>query len=209
MKPQITALSGALLTFIFLTQASVLSAQQTYDDAEGSKIIHYSMNRGARIDSAAANPAPDDVNPSAKCIQYTRSMIKYDCLRLNPQGRISDVSTFASYEQGAPRLKMKLYTTAPIGTLIEIQLQRPSDKPYPEGVQSQYQARTTVSKAWEELEFVYSQSPAGSNTQPNEVEFITILVNPNSLTRDIYYFDDIVGPAIVKDEVSQRSKKRR
>ena len=211
MKPLRQLLSRPVVTVAAILSFSpaFLKAQQQYDDAEGSKLITYAINRGARIDSAAANPASDEVNASQKCIKYTRSRTKYDCLHLYPLGSIGDVSHFASHEEGTPKMKIKVFTTAPVGTLIELQLCKKSGVPYPEGTHSQYQARTTVSNAWQELEFNFSQSPQGSKTAPGEIEFVTLLFSPNTLSNHTFYFDELTGPGISKTEMTAKVRKRK
>ncbi|MGZ4036665.1 MAG: hypothetical protein ACXVPQ_02485, partial [Bacteroidia bacterium] len=96
----------------------------------------------------------------------------------------------------APKLKMKIFTTAPAGTVVEIQLGRRGGIAYPDGTYSQFQTVTTVSNDWEELEFNFSEIPQGSKTDGSQINQITILFNPNSMSNDIYYFDEISGPVI-------------
>ena len=102
---------------------------------------------------------------------------------------------------------MKVYTTAPVGTLIEIQLGKREGIAYPDGTHSQFQARTTVSNAWEELVFTYAVTPKDSRTSASQVDQITVVFNPNSATNDVYYFDDLTGPAVVP--VAQASARGR
>jgi hypothetical protein len=212
MKPIIAPFQKALipvLAALFLPPA-VSYSQQLHDDAEGSKAICYHVNRGARIDSASANPAPDKVNGSAKCVKYMRTRAKYDCLKMYPLGKIADVSNYTTYEDNAPKLRMKVFTSAPVGTLIEIQLGKKTGNPFPEGTHSQFQAKTTTSNAWEELEFVFAQNPKGSMTGPTEIDQVTILFDPNTLTNDTYYFDDLIGPTISKtSEQTAKAGRRR
>jgi hypothetical protein len=68
---------------------------------------------------------------------------------------------------------------------------------YPAGTHSQYQAYTTVSGAWEELHFKFSQIPQGSETAGDQIDQIVLLFNPNSSNSDTYYFDDLTGPPIL------------
>ena len=96
---------------------------------------------------------------------------------------------------------MKIYTSAPAGTLVEILLgSKNRNNDYPAGTNSQYQAYTTVSNKWEQLEFKFSQIPQGSETSTKEVDQVTLLFNPNSSTSDTYYFDDITGPELALEK---------
>jgi len=79
--------------------------------------------------------------------------------------KLADVSPFATYLGIPPKIKMKIYTTAPVGTLVEILLgSKNGNNDYPAGTNSQYQAYTTVSNGWQQLEFKFSQIPQGSET---------------------------------------------
>jgi hypothetical protein len=211
MKALSAPISKVLIPMVtaLCMQPVVSYSQQMYDDYEGSKSITYSFNRAAHVDSAAANPKMDDVNSSAKCFKYMRTRLKYDCIKIYPMGQIADVSQFASYEENAPKMKMKLYTTAPVGTIIELQLGKKTGNPYPEGTHSQFQAKTTVTNGWQELEFNYALSPKGSMTQPGEIDQVTLLFNPNSLTNDVYYFDELTGPTINRTQQTAKAGRKR
>jgi len=169
------------------------------------------VQKNGVLDTAAKNPAPDKVNNSAKCAMYVRNHgKKFDNIKMNIAGKLSDVSMYATYVGIPPKFKMKVYTTAPVGTLVEILLgNKIGNNAYPDGTNSQYQAHTTVSNAWEELEFKFAQIPEGSKTSATDVDQITLLFNPNSSTSDTYYFDDLTGPAIVaeKSDKSDKSEK--
>lgn len=186
-------------------------AQQTYDNFEGTKLIYYSWKNGV-LDSIVKNPSPNSVNNSAKCAKYIRNKSqKFDNIKMNVNGILSDVSPYATYTGVPPKLKMKIYTTAPSGTMVEILLGNKSlNNTFPAGTNSQYQAHTTVSNEWEELEFKFAQIPEGSETPTTNINQVTLLFNPNSTTSEIYYFDEISGPAVISDKtgsIGQKDKK--
>jgi hypothetical protein len=175
-----------------------LFGQQSYDNFEGNSVVCYNVSKGGKIDTLAANPAPDNINSSKQCAKYTRNgKEKYDNIKMSTKGKLGDVTKFASYTGQPDKIRMKVYTNAPVGTLIELQLGKKDGPAYPEGVNSQYQAVTTKSGAWEELEFKFSQTPQGSQTSVEEVDQITLLFNPNTNTDYVFYFDDITGPPVV------------
>lgn len=185
---------------VFLCQAGSISSQQVYDNFEGNKVVHYGQRNGV-LDSAVANPAPNDINKSAKCAMYVRNRAqKFDNIKMPLNGILADVSPYATYIGVPPKITMKIYTTAPEGTLVEILLGNKSmNNAYPGGTNSQYQAHTTVSGAWEELVFKFAQIPEGSETAVTNIDQVTLLFNPNTATSDKYYFDDITGPALVQE----------
>ncbi|MES2590712.1 MAG: hypothetical protein V4608_02420 [Bacteroidota bacterium] len=189
----------SLLFSVFLFPTVLAFSQaQVYDNFEGTKSVFYSSKNGV-LDSAAKNPGSSSVNSSAKCGMYVRNRTKkFDNIKMNVSGKLSDVSTFATYTGIPPKIKMKVYTTAPAGTLIEILLgNKLGNNAYPEGTNSQYQAYTTTSGAWEELEFKFAQVPEGSQTSTSQVDQVTLLFNPNSTTSDTFYFDDLSGPSVI------------
>lgn len=180
---------------------SACGQSQEYDNFEGSKSIKYGARTGV-LDTVVKNPAPNKVDSSAKCALYIRnSTKKFDNIKMSVSGKLVGVNEYATYLGIPPKLKMKVYTTAPAGTLVEILLgSKGRNNEYPAGTHSQYQAYTTVINAWEEIEFKFSQIPEGSETSAEEIDQITLLFNPNSSTSDSYYFDDITGPIMISDK---------
>ncbi len=193
---------GMMLLLICLFQAGFMFGQsQTYDNFEGAKSVHYGARTGV-LDTVVKNPASNKVDTSAKCALYIRnSTKKFDNIKMSISGKLAGVNEYATHIGNPPQLKMKVYTTTPAGTLIEILLGcKGRNNEYPAGTHSQYQAYTTVSNAWEELVFTFSQVPEGSETSAAQIDQLTLLFNPNSSTSDTYYFDDITGPIVVANQ---------
>lgn len=190
----------------FLFQTAAFS-QQVYDNFDGNKVVHYGQRNGV-LDSVFKNPAPNDINNSEHCAMYVRNRIqKFDNIKMPFISRLSDVSPYATYLGVPPKIKMKIYTTAPVGTLVEILLGNKSgNNAYPGGTNSQYQSHTTVTGAWEELEFLFAQIPEGSETSTTQIDQITLLFNPNTNTSDTYYFDEITGPPLVQENEGIKNK---
>jgi hypothetical protein len=185
------------ISFVVLVNPG-LGQESTYDDFEGNKSIHYSEKFGV-LDSTAKNPKPDEVNKSKTCAKYHRNATKkFDNIKMQLPSILVDVSPYATHYGTPPKLKMKIYTNAPVGTLVEILLgNKNRNNEYPAGTNSQYQAHTTKVNEWEELSFTFSQIPEGSETTTTQVDQVTLLFNPNSSTSDIYYFDEITGPGFL------------
>jgi hypothetical protein len=199
---------------IFLLILFVLSfnikAQQVYDNFEGTKVVYYSWKNGV-IDTTVKNPAANNINNSAKCAKYIRNKgQKFDNIKMPLNGLLNDVSQYATYSGVPPKLKMKVYTTAPAGTMVEILLGNKSlNNTFPAGTHSQYQAYTSVSGEWEELEFKFAQIPEGSETSAKNIDQVTLLFNPNSNTSDTYYFDDITGPLVTQGKAETTNKNQK
>jgi len=191
--------SSILFLAVSLQTGAIFCQSQVYDDFKGNKALHYGEKTG-KLDTLAENPEMNSVNNTKKCAKYVRNgEKKFDVIKMNLSGSFSDssINTYATYLGIPPKLKMKVYTTAPAGTLVEILLGRKSgNNDFPAGVNSQYQAHTTISNGWEELEFKFSQIPKGSETSASQIDQLTVLFNPNSMTSDTYYFADITGPML-------------
>jgi hypothetical protein len=200
MKAVISVSFQKIVYFTFLSLAFIFYGHGQsflYDDFEGAKMINYGGRSGV-LDTSVANPASDQVNSSSKCALYIRNgSKKFDNIKMNLPGKLTDVTNYATYSGIPPKLKLKVYTTAPAGTLVEILLgSKGRNNEYPEGTNSQYQAYTSKTKSWEELEFKFSQIPEGSQTSTEQIDQITLLFNPNSLSSDSFYFDELSGPPV-------------
>ena len=195
--------NSVLVLAAFLSIGNIKSQTLCYDNFEGTKTIRYSEKTGV-LDSLAKNPGPDSVNNSKKCGKYIRNAgKKFDNIKMKLPANLTDVDSYATYLGIPPRFKMKVYTSAPAGTLVEILLGRESgNADYPSGTHSQYQAYTTVSNKWETLEFKFSQIPQGSETTSAQIDQATLLFNPNSSTSDTYYFDELAGPPLLTKETT-------
>lgn len=206
MRTIIISISALLCPALLFAQQ-----QMIFDSFDGNKIVCYPF-KTVNLDTNAKNPAPNQVNKSALCAKYTRNPEKkFDNIKMCLNARLSDVSPYATYTGAPPKIKMKVYTSAPPGTLVEILLgSKGRSNEFPEGTHSQYQAYTTKSNVWEEIEFKFSQIPKGSDTGPNQIDQVTLLFNPNSANADVYYFDEITGPLLVpKAEASSVDKKEK
>ncbi len=188
--------------FVFLLFAtSSTIAQQVYEDFDGNSVQTLGPVNGV-IDIKAKNPAPNKVNSSAECGKYTRPKgVPYANIKMDLKAKLTDVSTYATYLGVPPKLKLKVYTKAPKGTRVEIQLGRKGDT-YPTGIHSIYQVNTTVQNAWEELSFNFSEIPKGSTTSATEVDEVIIMFSPNTSNNDVFYLDDVTGPSMASAPVS-------
>ncbi len=189
--------SIVLLFFVLIFNKFSIAQFSAYDNFEGDKKINYGIITGT-IDTAAKNPSVNKVNFSVSCAKYIRNKSKsFDVVKMNLNNKLEDVKLFTSYAAYAPKIKIKVYTTAPIGTLIELQLtKKGGDKGFPVGVNSQFQVYTTKTNEWEELEFNFAQIPRLSEVKTSDIDQLILLFNPNSYSAHTYYFDELTGPAI-------------
>ena len=183
-----------------------LKAQENYCDFESIKNIYFPNNLFSRtgiLDSSETNPMPNVVNLSSYCAKYTRDTAKFDYMRIYTFSKMVDVTPYATTAGTPPKIKMTVYTSAPVGTIVMLQLGISNVDNYPAGIHSEYTAQTTVQNAWQELTFDFVQMPAGSMAQPTDIDKLVLLFNPNSNTTDTYYFDDIMGPNLVASGIAE------
>lgn len=183
------------IALLFITTQKVF-AQQNYCDFEGNKIIGFGINTGV-LDTLSINPAPNSINSSNYCAKYIRDTAIYDNIKLYPFRKLEDVSIYADSTMQAPKMTMKLFSSAAIGTIINLQLGLKAVDNYPYGIHSEYWAVTTKQNEWELITFTYSQSPVGSIAPSTEVDKIVLLFHPVSTARDTMFFDDLSGPLLI------------
>ncbi len=206
-------MKGVIVCSIFAMHSFFMSVQteqtQVYDNFEGSRAVTYDIKSGGRLETSAKNISRKGINTSAQCGKYTRHKEKrYDNIKINLNGRLSDVAPYATYIGTPPKFKMKVFTNAPVGTAIELQLGNKSGKEYPASIHSQYRANTSKRGEWEEIEFVFSHIPQGSMVSSTEVDQILLLFNPDSNTYEVFYFDDFTGPQIQQAVTKKEHKKK-
>jgi hypothetical protein len=172
--------------------------QQLYCDFDGVKVVTFGASTGT-IDSLFANPHPDLIDNSPNCAKYIRASILYDNIKFYPDSMLHDVTLYASNSPLTPKMTIKLYSSAPIGTLVQLQLGSKSDDNYPSGIHSEYQTFTTAQNAWQNLFFDYYQSPAGSLVSATQVNKVVLLYNPEFAGQDTIYFDDLTGPELLSN----------
>ena len=157
------------------------------DNIETLRTVYWVGGNGT-YRAAITNPAKDSVNNTLFCNRYYRNgNVTYDALILN-----ADVIRNAkAFEDGTLILKMKLYTTAPIGTEVNINFENRalSQLDYPSGRRCVLQAKTTKTRAWEELTFKLILKP-DNKTPEGSINQLVVLFAPNTNNTDVFYFDE-------------------
>jgi hypothetical protein len=185
-----------LFIILFFTFSHSINAQQNYCDFEGPRTVTFGYYNGI-LDSMFTNTFPNSVDTSNHCAKYIRDTALYDNIKLYPIDKLVDISPYMNNSSSAPKIKLKLYTTAPVGTVIQIQLGSKSDNNYPSGINSEFIALTTVQNEWENVTLHYFQSPIGTLSTPTNIDKIILMFHPNSNSRDTIYFDELTGPALI------------
>lgn len=163
------------------------SCSEVFDDREaGSRIFWVGGDGG--YSAYSNNPSTDAVNPSTTVSRYERNGgAQYDVLQFS-----NDLVKNATLlENESKKIEMKFYSNAPIGTEVQISLEKRAilSQPYPNGRRTLLNAFTTKMNEWELLTFEYVTTPDG-NTQPDEIDQLTVLIAPNTFTNSVSYIDD-------------------
>jgi hypothetical protein len=172
-------------------------AQHNYLTFDGKSHVNYGYRDG-KLDSISTNPKGNAVYKGSQCIQYKRSANKFDNLKLHPAGKVEDISGFATFHKDALKMKVKVYSTAPVGTMIELQFTKKGIDNYPKGVHSQFQTKTKKQNEWEELEFNFVSAPEGSEVKAYEIDEFVILFAPNTSGTNTFYISELIGPKMIE-----------
>ena len=164
------------------------------DNFGGTSNLTYTTIDGT-LNSPAANPSADSVNPSTSVGEYTRNSASlYDVIA----GDTSVITDASLFETGDKAFYLDVYTDAPTGTEILVQLENSNvatPDNYPGGRHSKYVAYTGTQNAWQRLRFTLQERIDGA-TGDNAVDSVILLIAPGTNTGDTYYLDnfDIYGP---------------
>ncbi len=169
--------------------APALSQSLVHDNFDTQRNLAYTSWTGT-FNQSVSNPAPNAVNGSATVAQYTRdSGSLYDVIAAST----GDLANVADYLTGQKAFYLDVYTSAPVGTELLLQLENSATATasnYPTGRHSKYIAHTTSSNAWQRLKFVLEDRIDGA-TGDTQVDTLVVLIDPNSNTGDTYFLDNL------------------
>lgn len=136
-----------------------------------------------------ANPAPNVINSSALSGKYIRNSGEQFDLVVYDVNNITDASQYVNKNK---KFYLDVYTSAPVGTEIIIQLETAVATPtnYPSGRHSRYVATITENNNWQRLVFSLLDRP-DIGASDTAVETMILLFSSNSFTGDTYYYDNL------------------
>jgi beta-glucanase (GH16 family) len=153
------------------------------------------------VRAIVANPAPNAVNSSPNVLRYVRDAgATYDTLAFNG---ITGIPDAIDAQHGMVRVAVDVYTTAPVGTIIsmnlenELQVSAVTPADWQVGRHSFYQTETTKTGQWETLEFNYNFAAALGDWANNKasapftgVDQLIFLITPGVASTGTFYFDN-------------------
>lgn len=163
------------------------SREFSFENFDEPATITFSSASGTL--SEVINPAPNAVNGSALAGKYIRDAAsQYDVLAYNVQN-ITDASLYYDKQK---KFYMDVYTAAPVGTQILLQLETSdaTSTNYPSGRHSRYVATVTQTNSWERLEFSPLDRPDAS-ASASGVSKLLLLFAANTYTGDTYHWDNL------------------
>ena len=178
---------------------SVKQTIANFDGTSNGAIKAAPYTSGVR--SIVANPAPNAVNSSPNVLRYVRDAgATYDTLAFNG---ITGIPDAMDAQHGMVRVAVDVYTTAPVGTIIsmnlenELQVSAVTPADWQVGRHSFYQTETTKTGQWETLEFNYNFRAALGDWANNKasapftgVDQLIFLITPGVASTGTFYFDN-------------------
>jgi beta-glucanase (GH16 family) len=162
--------------------------EQSFENFDDAAQITRTFSTG-NFEDNTSNPAGNAVNSSDLVGKYTRSgSEQFDILVYE----VRDLGNVSTYLDGTKRFYIDVYTSAPIGTPILLQLENKSlaqPSNFPRGRHSRFDAKTTVQNEWERLEFKFLDRPDNAVSNSSIDQFIFLFAS-NTRTNDTYYFDN-------------------
>lgn len=178
---------------------SVKQTVANFDGTSNGAIKAAPYTSGVR--TIVANPAPNSVNNSANVLRYVRDTgATYDTLAFNG---ITGIPDAMDAQHGMVRVAVDVYTTAPVGTIISLNLENelqvaavtPAD--WQVGRHSFYQTETTKTGQWETLVFNFNFRAALGDWANNKasapftgIDQLIFLITPGVASTGTFYFDN-------------------
>ncbi|MDH3652092.1 MAG: glycoside hydrolase family 16 protein, partial [Saprospiraceae bacterium] len=175
---------------------------ENFDDPAN---IEFNFASGAFSDEVA-NPGASEINDSPLCGKYDRNVAETFDVLIYDVDILTDVAPYLTDDK---RFFIDVYTDAPVGTTILMQLEndtRSQPQNFPSGRHSRFEARTSIQGAWERLHLTLLDQP-DPNTPNTAIDQIVFLFASNTSSSNTFYFDnfDSYAPAKVVPTREQNS----
>lgn len=182
-----------------VTTEPPLPVERIYEDFQSNRNIVY-LNKTGVLTEAVANPSATGINTSALVGKYVRNTSElYDVLNI----KNVVISNANDYVYGRKKLSFDIYTSAPVGTKISMQLENSlvtTATNFPSGRHSGYKASTTVQNKWETIEFEF-EKVIDPNTSALAINNVVFLFESNSNSGATYYFDNLLTKAAAEKPI--------
>ncbi|WP_035651226.1 family 16 glycosylhydrolase [Flavobacterium sp. ASV13] len=178
---------------------AVIPVEKIQEDFQTNRNVVYGNKTGV-LTEAIANPSATGINTSALVGRYVRNFSElYDVFNI----KNIVISNANDYVSGRKRISFDLYTSAPVGTKISMQLENSNVTTatnYPSGRHSGYKATTTVQNKWETIEFEFEKI-IDPNTSALTINNVALLFESNSNSGATYYYDNLLTRATLEKPI--------
>jgi len=191
----VATVSGCTTTTykLAVTTEVPLPVEKIHEDFQSNRNVLYPLKTGV-LTEAVANPSATGINTSAAVGKYVRNSSElYDVLNI----KNVTITNANDYVYGRKKLSFDIYTSAPVGTKISMQLENSlvtTATNYPSGRHSGFKATTTVQNKWETIEFEFEKI-IDPNTSALSINNVVVLFESNSNSGATYYFDNLLTKA--------------
>ncbi|AHJ99786.1 carbohydrate-binding protein [Hymenobacter swuensis] len=166
---------------------------QNYDGT--AKLTFNAASTNGAYTAPTANPSATGVNTTANVARYVRnSTQQYDVLFFDAGAPGTVIQDAGLFKNQTYQLQVDVYTSAPVGTPINITLQNKTAAAptgsFPAGRNSTYLANTSKQNQWETLTFAFNTAP-DAGTANVAIDQLAVLFNSGAFTGETYYIDNI------------------
>jgi len=166
---------------------------QNYDGT--AKLTFNAASTNGVYTAPTANPSATGVNTTANVAKYVRnSTQQYDVLFFDAGAPGTVIQDAGLFKNQTYQLQVDVYTSAPVGTPINITLQNKTAAAptgsFPAGRNSTYLANTTKQNQWETLTFAFNTAP-DAGTANVAIDQLAVLFNSGAFTGETYYLDNL------------------
>ena len=162
----------------------------SFENFDDPALLNLNLATGT-LEEDVPNPGSNAINSSALAGRYLRNANEqFDVLIYEVER--SDIGNAAEFGDGDRKFLLDVYTAAPVGTQILLQLENSGlSQPdnFPRGRHSRLEAVTTVQNEWERLEFRFLDAPDNSVSDLS-IDRLIFLFASNTNNGDTYYFDN-------------------
>ena len=197
------------IIYLIFIAPSIMFGQVFIEDFENNRHLNYVEKSGEFVSDnpnvapalmggmydGVANPYTEGANPSARCGMYMRNAVEtYDYFIALPAGGFTNLNDYTS---GQNFFTLDVWSPEDSTNIIisfENREIAQLDPDSIDGVHSRFEGYTTVSGAWQTLNFSFKDFP-DLNISEDQIDQMVLLVNSGQVDNDVtIYFDNFIGP---------------
>ncbi|MEM9887975.1 MAG: family 16 glycosylhydrolase [Bacteroidota bacterium] len=188
IEVEITDDCGKQNIVLEVAAGSAIARDFSFENFDETARVQLNFTSGD-FEDEANNPDTEGINASNLVGKYKRNAAAlFDIIVY----QINDLGNVFEYINGTKKFYLDLYTDAPIGTTVLLQLEDSrlvqSDN-YPRGRHSRFEVTTSKQNEWERFEFQFKDRP-DVNVSNTRVDQFVLLFASNTNSGDTFIFDN-------------------